>query len=83
MTAIELPGLPKGSKKLIRPQRCETYKYAEREQGPKPVYSCHKNPPGISVLPTPQGPMPFAAFPLVEAEHWCGSHELKLNGANE
>lgn len=71
------------TQKLIRIARCETCKFAEREQGAQAVYSCHKNPPGVSILPTKAGPMPFAAFPLVEPEHWCGAHKMKLNGAND
>lgn len=43
---LALP-INKQATKIIRTARCETCKYAEREQGPKPVYSCHKNPPGV------------------------------------
>jgi hypothetical protein len=82
MTSIVLPGLPKAAK-FIRSERCEFCRWAEREPNPKPVYSCHKNPPGVSILATPRGPMPFAAFPLVEATHWCGAYQSKLNGGAE
>jgi hypothetical protein len=79
---LALP-INKQATKIIRASRCETCKYAEREQGVQSVYSCHKNPPGVSILPTKAGPMPFAAFPLVEPEHWCGAHKMKLNGGGE
>lgn len=77
MTAIILPKLPKPMK-LIRTHRCENCKWAEAE-GPGSVnFMCHRNPPAVGFLPTNKGPIPVAAFAIVQPDQWCGEHQPKI-----
>lgn len=55
---------------LIRQERCENCKYAERESSA--LFACHYNPPTVALAPTNQGPIPVSFYPPVQAEHWCG-----------
>lgn len=73
----DLPGLPKPMK-LIRSQRCENCKWGEAEGPQSKNLFCHMNPPMVSILATNAGPMPFAAFPIVQPDQWCGKHQPKI-----
>lgn len=79
---IELPGLPVSAVKLIRPNRCENCRWAERQGPTPPIYECHKNPPIAAIIATNKGPQTLSAFPLVRPEQWCGAFETKIAQVN-
>jgi hypothetical protein len=78
---IALPGIPQTGK-FIRSHRCEVCKYAEKENPAHPHYSCHRNPPVASILPSNKGPQTLSAFPIVRPEQWCGAFEPKISQVN-
>ena len=75
---ITLPGLPKSTGQVIRPNRCENCKYAEKSNPTHPVYECHKGPPTATIVPTNKGPQTLSTFPMVQATQWCGAFEKKI-----
>jgi len=79
---IDLPGLPKSTGKLIRPQRCENCHWAEKSNPAHPVFECHKGPPTAAILATNKGPQTLSAFPLVQPTQWCGEWKPKISQVN-
>lgn len=37
--------------------------------------TCRRNPPQITMVPSPKGIMQMTAWPQVTAKDWCGQHD--------
>lgn len=66
--------------KIVRPNRCEKCKFAEKEGGMSKNYTCHFGPPTLSFVTSNKSPIPLTAFPVVQPDQWCNQFGKRIIG---
>lgn len=62
--------------------KCNTCKFFRLNARDMRVGECVRNPPQVSLFPTPNGPMPVSVMPPTKGEDWCGEYQQKVTLAS-
>jgi hypothetical protein len=66
----------------VRKDTCQSCRWVEYQIDPQNLgsglHTCHWNPPHGGIMAGPQGIAPWAAFPVVKPDQWCGHYSRRI-----